>query len=78
MVLTFESVNEILKSDHSNKSYRAIFFGTVYHALQAMFSSCFVTTLNCVYLRASLHLSFYFGCFAFTPVLFYKNVAFPA
>ena len=35
VVLTFESVNEILKCDHSNESYRAVLFcGTVYYAVQ--------------------------------------------
>ena len=35
VVLTFESVNEILKCDHSNESYRAgLSFGTVYYAVQ--------------------------------------------
>ena len=73
-------MTEILKSDHSNKSYRAIFFGTVYHALQAMSSSCFATALNCVYLRASLHLSFIFtlDVLLLLSFFFYKNVAFPA
>ena len=34
-VLTFESVNEILKCDHSNESYRAVLFcGTVHYAVQ--------------------------------------------
>ena len=35
MVVTFESVDEILKCDHSNESYWAVFScGTVYHAEQ--------------------------------------------
>ena len=35
VVLTFESVNEILKSDHPNESYRAVLCcGTVYYAVQ--------------------------------------------
>ena len=35
VVLTFESVNEILKCDHSNESYRAgLSFGTVYYDVQ--------------------------------------------
>ena len=35
VVLTFESVNEILKCDHSNESYRAVLScGTVYYAVQ--------------------------------------------
>ena len=35
VVLTFESVDEILKFDHSNESYwEVLFFGTVYHAIQ--------------------------------------------
>ena len=35
MVLTFESVDEILKCDHSNESYCAVLScGTVYYAVQ--------------------------------------------
>ena len=35
VVLTFESVDEILKCDHSNESYRAVLFcRTVYYAVQ--------------------------------------------
>ena len=35
MVLTFESVGEILKCDHSNESYWAVLScGTVYYAAQ--------------------------------------------
>ena len=35
VVLTFESVNEILKCDHSNESYRAVLSsGTVYYAVR--------------------------------------------
>ena len=35
VVLTFESVDEILKYDHSNESYRAVLScGTVYYAVQ--------------------------------------------
>ena len=35
VVLTFESVDEILKCDHSNESYCAVpFCGAVYYALQ--------------------------------------------
>ena len=35
VVLTFYSVYEILKCDHSNESYRAVLScGTVYHAVQ--------------------------------------------
>ena len=35
VVLTFESVDEILKCDHSNESYWAVLsFGTIYHAVQ--------------------------------------------
>ena len=35
VVLTFESVNEILKCDHSNESYRAVLScGAVYYAVQ--------------------------------------------
>ena len=37
VVLTFESVNEILKYDHSNESYRAeLSCGTVYYAVQGV------------------------------------------
>ena len=36
VVLTFESVDEILKCDHSNESYRAVLScGTVYYAVQS-------------------------------------------
>ena len=36
LVLAFESVNEILKCDHSNESYWAVLScGTVYYAVQA-------------------------------------------
>ena len=35
VVLTFESVDEILKCDHSNESYRAVLScGAVYFAVQ--------------------------------------------
>jgi len=35
VVLTFESVDEILKCDHSNESYRAVLScGAVYYAIQ--------------------------------------------
>ena len=35
VILTFESVDEILKCDHSNESYRAVLScGTVYYAVQ--------------------------------------------
>ena len=35
VVLTFESVDEILKRDHSNESYRAVLScGAVYYAIQ--------------------------------------------
>ena len=35
VVRTFESVDEILKCDHSNKSYRAVLsYGAVYYAVQ--------------------------------------------
>ena len=38
VVLTFESVDEILKCDHSNKSYWAVLsYGTVYYAVQRWF-----------------------------------------
>ena len=36
VVLTFESVDEILKCDHSNESYSAIpSYGTVYYVVQS-------------------------------------------
>ena len=36
VVLTFEFVDEILKCDYSNKSYRAVLScGTVYYAVQS-------------------------------------------
>ena len=35
VVLTFESVDEILKCDHSNESYSVVLsYGTVYYAVQ--------------------------------------------
>ena len=35
VVITFESVDEILKCDHSNESYCAVLsFGTVYYVVQ--------------------------------------------
>jgi len=35
VVLTSESVNEILKCDHLNESYRALlFYGAVYYAVK--------------------------------------------
>ena len=35
VVLTFESVDELLKCDHSNESYRAVpSSGTVYYAVR--------------------------------------------
>ena len=38
VVLTFESVNGILKCDHSNESYWAVLSsGTVYYAVQGRF-----------------------------------------
>ena len=37
VVLTFESVDEILKSDHSNESYRVVLScGAVYYAFESM------------------------------------------
>ena len=37
VVLTFESVNEILKCNHSNESYWAVLFcATVYYAVQGV------------------------------------------
>ena len=39
VVLSFESVNEILKCDHSNKDDRAVLFcSAVYHAVQGSFN----------------------------------------
>ena len=43
MILTFESVDEILKCDHSNESYRAVLScGAVYYVVQddSNFSVC--------------------------------------
>ena len=43
VVLTFESLDEILKCDHSNKSYRAVLScGAVHYAVQngSYFSVC--------------------------------------
>ena len=35
IVLTFESVDEILKCDHSNESYLSVLsYGTVYYAVE--------------------------------------------
>ena len=37
VILTFESVDEILKCDHSNESYRAVLScGGVYYAVQGV------------------------------------------
>ena len=42
VVLTFESVDEILKYDHSNESYSTILFcGAVYYVAQGGSSSTF-------------------------------------
>ena len=39
VVLTFKSVDEILKCDHSNESYRAVLSrGVVYYAVQGGFN----------------------------------------
>ena len=39
VVLTFESVDEILKCDHSNESYRAVLScGIVYYVVQGGFN----------------------------------------
>ena len=39
VVLTFEFVDEILKGDHSNESYRAVLScGAVYYAVQDSFN----------------------------------------
>ena len=39
VVLTFQSVDEILKCDHSNESYRAVLScGVVYYAVQGSFN----------------------------------------
>ena len=41
VVLTFEPVDEILKCDHSNESYRAVLScGAVYYAVQGASSIC--------------------------------------
>jgi len=46
MVLTFESVHEILEYDHSNESYWAVFScGAVYYAVQGS-SNFLVSGLN--------------------------------
>ena len=46
VVLTFESVDEILKCDHSNESYCAVLScGAVYFAIQS--GSTFDGILNC-------------------------------
>jgi len=50
VVLTFESVDEILKSDHSNESYWAVLScGVVYYAVQGGFnlSVCELKILMC-------------------------------
>ena len=37
VVLTFESVDEILKCDHTNESHQAVLFcGAVYYAVQGV------------------------------------------
>ena len=42
VVQTFESVDEILKCDHSNESYRTLFScGVVYYAVQGGFKLFF-------------------------------------
>ena len=38
VVLTLESVDEILKCDHSNESYAALFCGAVHFAAQGGFN----------------------------------------
>ena len=50
MVLTFESVDEILKCDHSNESYGAVVScGAVYYAVQggSNFVSIYQVVLDC-------------------------------
>ena len=47
VVLTFDSVDEILKCNHSNESYRGegggvLFYGIVYYAVQRVSSISFV------------------------------------
>ena len=43
VVLTFDSVDEILKCNHSNESYRGgvLFYGIVYYAVQRVSSISF-------------------------------------
>ena len=46
VVLTFESVDEILKCNHLNESYRAeLSCGTVYYAVQGSFLESFKSKL---------------------------------
>ena len=46
VVLTFESVDEILKCDHSNESYlRVLSCGTVYYVLQGGSTFAFVNEI---------------------------------
>ena len=41
VVLTFESVDEILWCDHSNESYRAVLFcGAIYYAVECGSNLC--------------------------------------
>ena len=53
VVLTFESVDEILKCDHSNESYRAVLSrGTVHYAVQSGSNFCvpsplFLLNIDC-------------------------------
>ena len=43
VALSFESVDEILKCDHSNESYRAVLScGAVYNAVQGVSNFCMV------------------------------------
>ena len=54
VVLTFESVNKILKCDHSNESYWAVLScGTVYYAVQggSNFKVCAVLCCGTIYIH---------------------------
>ena len=54
VVLTFESVDEILKCDHSNESYWAVLScGTVYYAVQggSNYKVCAVLSCGTVYIN---------------------------
>ena len=52
VVLTFESVDEILKCDHSSESYQAVRYCAVYYALQGV--SLTLNTLTTLYLAENI------------------------